>query len=173
MAKYSILENGRIAVDGARIVFRNFKGEASQYNRAGDRNFALVIDNSEFAQRLSDEGWNIKVRPPREEGGEPFIYLPVTVSYKVPRLAPKVFLIRPRKGTLEVGEGNIADFDDLEFSDIKLVVNPRHWVDDKTHEERIKAYLIEMVARKADSLHFYEELAMDESPREAEEFIPF
>lgn len=169
MATYTILENGRIAVEGARIVFRNFKGEASQYNRAGDRNFALVIDNQEFAQKLSDEGWNIKIRPPREEGADPFVYLPVSVSYRVSRLAPKVFLKRPRKETIPIDESHIKDFDDMEFSDLKMVINPRHWTDDRTGEEHIKAYLIELWATQAEMLHFYDEYAEAEHPRDDDE----
>lgn len=173
MAEYKILDNGRLAVDGARIVFRNFKGEASQYNRAGDRNFALVIDDPKKAQQLSDAGWNVKVRPPREEGANPFIYLPVTVSYRVPRLAPRVFLKNPRGNVIEIFEDHIKDLDDMEFSDIKLVVNPRHWVKDDTGEEKIKAYLIEMVVVKAETLHFYDELGFEDSPSESEAYIPF
>lgn len=173
MATYTILENGRIAVEGARIVFRNFKGEASQYNRAGDRNFALVIDNQEFAQKLKDEGWNVKVRPPREEGADPFVYLPVSVSYRVSRLSPKVFLKRPRKDVLPIGENDIASFDDMEFTELKMVINPRHWIDDRTGEEHIKAYLIELWAIQQEELHFFDDFAEEESPSEVESYIPF
>lgn len=164
MSNYTILDNGRIAVEGARIIFRNFEGKESRYNRAGDRNFSLVIDNQEFAQELSNLGWNVRTRPPRNEGDDPMTTLPVTVSYKVERLAPKVWIYTKRT-SVKLDEDGVGSLDYADFENVDLVINPRHWIDDKTGEERIKAYLIELRATLVEDYFAYK-YAEEEYPTE-------
>ena len=70
-----------LLVDGARIMFENFAGAASMYNRAGDRNFCLVIETEEQADELTRRGWNVTVKPPREEGRAPLMFMKVKVKF--------------------------------------------------------------------------------------------
>ena len=63
--------NDNLVIENARLLFRNFSGRESKYNRAGQRNFCVYIDDPQDAQKLADDGWNIRERPPREEGEEP------------------------------------------------------------------------------------------------------
>jgi hypothetical protein len=73
--------NNEVTIEGARLVFRNFAGNETPMNAAGKRNFAVVLD-PEMAAHLEKTGWNVKRKPPKEEGDDEFIYLPVSVSYK-------------------------------------------------------------------------------------------
>ena len=70
-----------LQIDNAHIIYRNFEGRGGKYNRPGERNFAVVIPTTELADILTDNGWNIKVKPnKRDDQDVPFMYLPVKVS---------------------------------------------------------------------------------------------
>ena len=35
----------KLVIDNARLIFKNFSGKGDNYNREGDRNFAVIIDD--------------------------------------------------------------------------------------------------------------------------------
>ena len=49
---------GILQIDEARLIYRNFSGEASKYNREGDRNFAIIIPDQDIAL-CCELHWNI------------------------------------------------------------------------------------------------------------------
>lgn len=63
--------DGRYYVEGARISYTNFTGSANEYNNEGSRNFKLRIDESLYNE-LRGRGVMASMKPPREEGEEPF-----------------------------------------------------------------------------------------------------
>lgn len=115
---------GILQIDDARIVYRNFSGVGSKFNRDGDRNFSVVIDSQEIANRLAEDGWNIKVKPPREEGEEPFITLPVKIKFS--DRGPKVYL---KTGEIlnELDEESIGCLDNVDIIGVDMDIRPYDW----------------------------------------------
>lgn len=145
-----------LQIDNARIVFRNFSGEASKYNREGDRNFALVIPNQEIADKLVSDGWNVKIKPPKEEGDEPFMFLPVKVKFN--DIGPAVYLKTGRRKN-RLDEESVDILDNIRISSVNLDVRPYDWeVQGKTGRT---AYLQSIeVIQEVD--RFAEDLELDE-----------
>lgn len=115
---------GILQIDDARIIYRNLRGEGSKYNREGDRNFAVIIPEQEMADALIDEGWNVKIKPPREEGEDPFMFLPVKVKFN--ERGPRVYLqTGNKKNRLE--EDTVSLIDDIDIAGVDLDIRPFDW----------------------------------------------
>lgn len=127
----TITNRGIVQIDGARIIFRNFSGRGTQYNREGDRNFCVVIDDEDIANRLIEEGFNVKIRQPREEGDEPFMYMKVNVKYhpkgsEYERLNPVACLISGRNRNM-LDEESICCLDSIDIENVDLDLSGSNW----------------------------------------------
>ena len=87
-----------VLMEGVRIIFRNFSGKEGQFNREGDRNFAVLLDD-QVANAMAEDNWNVKLLNPRSEEEEqhPQAYLPVSLNFK--GRPPRVVLITSRGRT--------------------------------------------------------------------------
>ena len=151
---------GILQINDARLMFRHFRGEGDKFNREGDRNFVLIIPNEEIADALAKEGWNVKIKDPREEGDTPFMYLPVKVKFN--DRGPQVYLITGERHN-RLDENSVAILDDIDILSVNLDIRPYDWeVNGKTGRT---AYLQAIeVFQEID--RFAARYAEEENPRE-------
>jgi hypothetical protein len=126
-----------VLMEGVRIIFRNFSGKEGQYNREGDRNFAVLLDEK-TAKAMTEDNWNVKwLRPRSEEEDEaPQAYLPISVNFK--GRPPRIVLITSR-GRTTLDEGSVEMLDWADILNVDLIVRPYEWT--VNQKSGVKAYL--------------------------------
>lgn len=115
---------GILRIDDARIIYRNFSGAATKFNREGDRNFSVVIEDEDLANQLIEDGWNVKIRAPRDEDDVPFMHLPVKIKFN--NRGPAVYL-QSGNARNELDEESIDCLDDLDILTVDLDIRPYDW----------------------------------------------
>jgi hypothetical protein len=135
-----VIMSGRLpelVLENAKIIFVNFKGREGMYNREGDRNFCVLLDE-EIAKQLDRDGWNVKALRAREEGDPDQPYLQVSVGFKA--FPPRMVLIgeKSRRRT-ELDEESCEIIDHVDRVNVDLVIRPYRW--EVNGRGGIKAYL--------------------------------
>ncbi len=122
--------NDILEIEDARIIYRNFEGVASKFNREGDRNFAVIIPNDEIKDELIEAGWTVKIKPPRDEDDTPFMFLPVKIKFN--NRGPAAYL-RSGDTVTRLNEDTIGILDEIDIQSVDMDLRPYDWeVNDKT-----------------------------------------
>ena len=114
--------NPYFVVDNAKIIWTNFSGTETPFNRKGKRNFVWVIPDGELAQQLAALGFNIKHRSVRDGyDGEEFDHLRIDISYETDdgrpigeinkEWVPEVYLVNDDDYFIPINEDGIGEFD--------------------------------------------------------------
>lgn len=115
---------GILQIDDAKIIFKNFEGRGDKFNREGDRNFSLLIEDPNTADALVKEGWNVKIKPGRDEDEEPFMRLPVKVKFT--EYGPNVYL-RTVDRVNKLDEESISCLDNIDIESVNMDIQPYDW----------------------------------------------
>jgi hypothetical protein len=107
--------------EDCQLRFINFSGAEKQFNKEGDRNFALLL-NEQQAAAMKRDGYNVKYLTAREEDEADQAYVRVKVSYKSPP-GPKVVQITS-KGRAELDESLVGMLDYVQFDTVDIIITP-------------------------------------------------
>lgn len=129
--------DGTLTIEGARTIFRNFAGKEGMYNREGDRNFCVLLDD-DVAMQMAKDGWNIKTLKAREgdEEGHEQPYIQVSVNFK--GRPPRIVMITSR-GRTDLGEDECEVLDWADIQNVDLIIRPYDW--NVNGKSGVKAYL--------------------------------
>lgn len=115
---------GILQIDDAKIIFKNFEGRGDKFNREGDRNFSILIEDPATADALIEQGWNVRIKPARDEDEGPFMRLPVKVKFT--EYGPNVYL-KTGESMNRLDEETIGVLDNIEIDSVDLDIRPFDW----------------------------------------------
>lgn len=145
ISKYPIF-----VIRNAQLVFKDFEGKITKYNKRGDKSFCVVIDDHDLARSLQAEGWNVKQFKPRDEyDSDPDYYINVKVSYDG-RFPPEIGIINENGELAPLDSESVNILDHSYISSADVSINPHHWTDDDGRES-VKGYLRKLHVRLASS----------------------
>jgi hypothetical protein len=122
-------------VEDATIIFRNFTGKEGQYNREGDRNFAVILDEK-IAIKMLEDGWNVKYLTAREEGETDTPYIQVSVNFN--NRPPRIVMLTSTART-PLGEDSVETLDWADIKTADLIARGYEWT--VNGKSGVKAYL--------------------------------
>lgn len=128
-----------ISIEGAKLIFKNFQGKRTDFNDEGNRNFGVLLDD-DLADRLKEDGWNVKYLQPRKDDPDGHEQPWLSVKVKFNPYPPIVILINSR-GKKKLDEDTI---DQLDWSIIKncdLIIRPYNYPAIKGRPAGVSAYL--------------------------------
>ncbi len=127
---------GNIKIENAEIRFRNLTGKEGMYNAGGKRNFCVIL-NQEDAEKLSEEGWNVKWLKPSEDGDDSRPYISVEARFN--NYPPKIMMIGAG-GPVKLDEDSVHILDTADLETVDLIISPYQW-ETPDGKSGIKAYL--------------------------------
>ena len=113
-----------LEIEDARIIYRNFSGEGSKFNREGDRNFAVIIPTEDIKDELVEAGWNVRIKPPRDDYEDPFMFLPVKVMFN--SRGPAAY-VQSGTGITRLTEDTIDMLDEIDIASVDMDIRPYDW----------------------------------------------
>ncbi len=151
---FTTLTNGDISIEHAVVIWSNFAGRPTKFNpQGGKRTFNIVLPRK-IADELTANGWNVKVREPRDEDDDPLIFTEIVLNMDS-QYPPKVYLCSEfggKKSMNTLDGSTVGELDDLEIENFDIIIHP--YEHGRTEEYRIKGYANSIYATQAHNFDF-------------------
>ena len=156
MSNVSIDTNGKLIIEDARLLYRNFAGAQTDYNAPGKRNFNVIIDDPDLAQKMADDGWNVKIRPARDPQEPSIHHIKVNVNFNSAR-GPRIFM-HTGNSMVELTEQTVGQLDQADIIGCDLVISPYRY--ERNGNAGLSAYLdtMHVVIKEDPFAHKYANL---------------
>lgn len=119
-------DRNTVEINDARIIYPNFAGAPTKFNpRGGDRDFHIVIPTQELAEELIADGYNVKIKAPREEGEEPFRYMKIKVNFGGFR--PPAIYVESGNVRRTLTEETVGELDRIRIRSVDMDIRPYDW----------------------------------------------
>jgi hypothetical protein len=126
-----------VVLENVKITLRNFAGKEGLYNREGDRNFAVLLDD-DLAEAMAQDGWNVSYFKPKPGEEHRQAFLEVAVNFKTKGRPPRVTLVTS-SGRSNLTEDDIEILDWVDIINVDLIIRPYNW--NVSGRSGIRAYL--------------------------------
>ena len=153
-------------IEDAEILFRNFEGRGTQYNREGERNFNVILPAADKAE-LEADGWAIGELCDRENPEDCRPKMKVGVRFDV--MPPNIVLITNGGQTrTRLTEETIGVLDSIEIKTVDMIVRPYDWTyGDKTGTKAmLKSMYVTALEDELDRKYGMGPVAGDNVPHE-------
>lgn len=134
--------NSNITIEDAKLIFRNFSGNKTEFNEEGNRNFGVILDD-DLAEVLKRDGWNVKYLKPRKDDPDEYRQPWLPVKVKFGKFPPIVQLVTS-KGRVKLDEQTIGQIDWFEWDSIEradLIIRPYNYPAIAGRNAGVSAYL--------------------------------
>ena len=128
-----------ITIEGAKLIFRNFSGKVTEFNKNGNMSFSVLLDD-DLAAQLENDGWNVKYRKPREDDPDQYRqpFLPVKIKFG---MYPPTVVIITSRGKKRLDENTIGQLDWVRIQNADVQIRPFTYPAMQGRPEGISAYL--------------------------------
>lgn len=123
-------------IEDAQVLYRNFTGKETDFNRKGRRNFHIILNDVQ-AKELDEQGWAVKFpKPGEEDDRNPTIK--ITLGY-AQEPYPSVVTINSKDVRTHLTEETVETLDSIDIDRVDVICNSYNW--DTPTGSGVAAYL--------------------------------